>query len=266
MDKRKITDSFSSNNDEKYLIAMILDLAEECEKKNVIKSSYFLSESEAATVERAISCAGYNYILFGGSDDSERKCFVFIPYLFYCDDYTPSLSETEISILNVQLNSYDFDSKLTHRDYLGALLGCGVKREMIGDIYVSGKGAYVVLKSSIFTFIVDTLKEVGRYKVKCVEANELPEIEPKFKEIRTTVASMRIDGVISAAFNVSRTHSSELLREGRVFVNGRPVSKPDHTIDEGDKLSVRGKGKIAISQIDGKSNKGRIRLLINKYI
>lgn len=266
MDKRKITDSFSSNNEEKYLIALILDLAEECETKNIIRSSYFLSESEAALVEQAVSYAGYNYTLFGGTENSERKCFVFVPYSFYYDDYTPTFADLEVSILSIQLNAYHSDANLTHRDYLGAIIGCGVKREMIGDIYVTSSGATVVLKSSIFSYIADSLKEVGRYKVKCTEIDHIPEIEAKFKEVRTTVASMRIDGVISAAFNLSRTSASELIREGRVFVNSRPVSKPDLSVDEGDKISARGKGKIVISQIDGKSAKGRYRLVINKYI
>lgn len=266
MDKRKITDSFSSNNDEKYLIGLILDLADDCERKNIIRASYFLSESEIGIVEQAVSYAGYKYVLCGGDDNAERKCFVFIPYSFYYDDYNPSFAEMEISILNISLSSYDSGAKLTHRDYLGAILGCGVKREMIGDIYVSESGATVIMKSSIFSYISDTLNEVGRYKVRCSEASELPEIERNFKEIRTTVASLRIDGVISAAFNLSRSSASELIREGRVFVNGRAASKPDLSIDEGDKISLRGKGKIIVSQIDGKSAKGRFRLLVNKYI
>lgn len=266
MDKRKITDSFSSNNDEKFLIAQVLDLAEESDKKNIIKSSNFLSDSEAAVVEAALQYAGYNYYLYGGYENSERRCFVFNPYSVYLEDFTPSLEESDILILNIQLSAYDTGAKLTHRDYLGAIIGCGVKREMIGDIIVYDSGSYVLLKSFIFPYVADTLHEVGRFKVKCSESKQLIAIEPQFKEIRTTVASLRVDAVVSAAFNISRSSTLDLIREGRVFVSGRAISKPDNIIAEGDKLSVRGKGKVIFLKIDGKSVKGRYRLLLNKYI
>ncbi len=158
---------------------------------------------------------------------------------------------------------------LSHRDFLGALLGLGLKREMIGDIiYQGAEKAYVLLVKELATFVRLNLKKAGRYNLEVEELGlEVlkTDLAPRrVKEIKGTVASMRLDAVSGLGFGLSRSKIAPLIRGEQVKVNHQIVKQPSKSIQEGDLISLAGRGRIEVMEILGESRKGRIHLLIHR--
>ncbi len=159
---------------------------------------------------------------------------------------------------------------LTHRDFLGALLGLGIRREMLGDIvYTGGEKAYVFLVKNLAPFVCQNLLRAGRYEMQ-VEEIDLQlfpaEAEPRrTKEIKGTVASMRLDTVAGLGFGLSRSKITPLIKGERVKVNHQLVRQPSKAVKTGDIISLAGRGRIEITEEMGISRKGRIHLLLKRY-
>ena len=101
-----------------------------------------------------------------------------------------------------------------------------------------------------------TYKELGQLDIP----------EPEYKDIRTTVPSMRLDCLASSGFRLSRNKVLPLIREGKVYVNWEQIVKPDYIVKEGDLITLRGSGRIKIAKLSGLTKKNRITVLIQKYI
>ena len=154
-----------------------------------------------------------------------------------------------------------------HRDYLGAILALGIRREWIGDILVTGDCAYVFCLPSVESTLLG-LDRAGRITVKAapVSLSEVPRIEKKVKEQTFTVKSLRLDAVTGELFGLSRTKAAEMIRLGAVSLNYAECLKPDAEIREGDVLSVKGKGKGRVAEVCGRSKKDRIFLHTERYL
>lgn len=159
---------------------------------------------------------------------------------------------------------------LTHRDFLGALMGLGIKREMVGDIiYRGGEKAFVFLVKNLAPFVRANLQKAGRYRLEVEEIDpaDVPAIEPsRIKEIRGTVASMRLDAVAGLGFGISRSKIAPLIKGEQVKLNHQLVRHPSKTVKEGDIISLAGRGRVKVAQIKGESRKGRIHLLLQRII
>lgn len=250
-------------NDRDQIIPMrkILDNIGKVIRNHSVVSSDFLDP-----YQRSLSYSILNrfsdiaYHEEGGYDNAERKVIVIYPeYLRYCD------LDDEISAIEVK-PKYKF-SDLNHKDFLGAILGLGVKREKIGDINVSEDFTHIVISRELKDYILLNLDTVGKESVNlneiCLE--KIYNIEDKCKEVHTTVSSLRLDAVISSAFNLSRNDSSSIIKSEKVKVNFKPINNISYMVNEGDLISVRKKGRVKLTSILGKSKKGKFRIQINKY-
>ena len=163
--------------------------------------------------------------------------------------------------------------KLTHRDYLGSLLALGLDREVTGDILVrnpdekTGGGADIIVEAGVAEFIELNYDKAGRTNltVQALPIGELDTGVINIVEKRDTVASLRLDNIVSAAFAVSRAKAAEAIRRGIVSVNSVECLKVDREVSEGDRVTVRGKGKIALSEVGGRSRKDRVIVTFNIY-
>ena len=90
--------------------------------------------------------------------------------------------------------------------------------------------------------------------------------EPKLREITGTMASVRLDSLLSLAFGASRSSLTGQIEGGKVFVNGRLVTSNGCQPKEGDLISVRGMGRFRLEAIGGQSKKGRSYVTVLKYI
>ena len=156
----------------------------------------------------------------------------------------------------------------SHRDFLGALMGAGIARETVGDILVSRGSCDFFVTEEIAPYILQNFTGAGRTKLHLeqipLDAVCVP--EPEVKEIRDTLASLRLDSVISAGFRVGRSQAAQYVTTGRAAIDGLPCEKPDKTVAEGMKISVRGLGKIKLQTVGGNTKKGRISVVIHRYV
>lgn len=264
MDKNTLINRFAENNEEKIKFAHIIDLADRCEQRNIATSSSFLTESEGERSLKLAEGLGYkNAVLWGGYEDAERKCIVFLPeYLEEVDNESADITFIEVTVDKFNRASADF----SHRDILGSLMGLGLERESIGDITAKGGEGCFVIKKSVLPFILETLVKIGRYPVSVSECPDLAfEKKEDFEEKSDTVASLRLDCIVASVFSLSRSVATDKISAGLVQIGGTVAKKNDSEVKEGDKISLKGQGKVHFTKIDGLSRKGRIRIVFRRY-
>ena len=250
--------------DEKILLAHIDDLYTDSIRNNIVRSSCFLTERE----QRLVSMKKIKpMLMWGGYESAERKRAIFIPEYFSEQNIKDDCQLAETSIVSVITNN-ESNKLLSHRDFLGAVLGLGLKREMVGDIIIDGQKAVIIIDCKLTEYIIENLKEVGRYKVKCEMSDgcSIKDYTPAFKEIKDTVASLRLDNIIASAFNISRNEASDAIKAGKVFIDGIECKENDETVQIGEKMTLRGKGKVILYETGGTTNKGRLRVTFHKLI
>ncbi len=216
----------------------------------------FLSVEEATLVKRFLDNRNAKYIFYGGEHSAQRVMLCCLPE--WLD--APSFPITSITFL------YRPSDELRHRDFLGSLMGLGLKRETVGDILIEKGRAVVFLKDDIADFVLENLSKVGRIGVTANKgfSYPLPETD-SLKDYTVTVASCRLDCVVSACASCSRNTATELIENGLVSVNSVMCQKPTKLIVNGDVLSVRRKGKFQIISTDNKTKKDRIILNYKSY-
>jgi RNA-binding protein YlmH len=252
-------------SEDRLMMAKLLDKAEVAARSGRFTHSDFLDPHQASLAERILSSCGYGDVVFqGGYAGAERVVAVFLPD--YADeDECSRYPETILSVIEVLPND---GSELTHRDYLGALMGLGIKREVTGDIIVgSGKSSLIVF-NEIAEYIAGNLTKVGNTGVslKITELADMAIPEPKAAQIRTTVSALRLDSVCAPAFGISRSKAAELIRAGKVNLNWETVQNADKQVREGDTISMKGKGRAVLEVVGAKTRKDRFTILIKKLV
>ena len=231
-------------------------------RKNILASTCFLTPRELE-MTRFLFGNLEGLHAFGGYGDAERQMLVYLPE--YMDE--ESLYWEDSPVVCLRAVYYEGDS-LTHRDFLGALMGAGVARETVGDICVGKGSCDFFVTREIAPWLLQNFNSAGRTKFRLSEIplTEASIPEPEIKEIRDTLASCRLDAVISSGFRIGRSLASDYVNAGKAAINGLPCTKSDKTVAEGDKVSVRGLGKIKLVQVNGLTKKGRISVLIHSYV
>lgn len=237
--------------EDKLMIAKAYDAYTFYEKRNMPYFTGFLTPSDRAILETAFKNAEKSF--YGGYFESERCVMGF---------GTESEEEFPISVIKA---TGDF-SDLSHRDFLGSLMSLGITRENIGDIVKTDEYAYIFVLDKMADYIADNLTSVKKSNIK----NEIYEctditVEREFDTVKKSVASLRADAVIAAAFNLSRSDAAEAVKRGLVTVNYRIMESVDKKLSEGDTVSLRGKGKVILEKLGDLSKKGRMFIEIKKY-
>lgn len=245
------------NDDDKLTLARFSDLEELCKKKKTPQFSQFLDPKEVMLFKKVYRPSAFvNTEVFGGFEDSERKIAGFFPDFLEADE-----REFPISVIKIE-----GAEEKSHRDFLGSLMGLGIKRSSVGDIVTADENAYVFVTDVICDYILLNLSKIGRQKVKLTKL--LPEevtISPKeFEEVFVTCASLRLDAVISTAMHFSRSKALELIERELVSVNWQVQKSPSKEVKEGDSLTVRGYGRFMVGEILGETKKGRLKIQLKK--
>ena len=238
-----------NEKDLKIFISHILDLERACFEKNIPCVTGFLDMQKQLYVHNIKNKFRTGFVLWGGFDDAERKILIFMPdYDFSKDDY--------LRVLRV---SHSGAAALSHRDYLGAVLNLGIKRELIGDILVSENSADIIIKPEIEEFLYTNLKKAARQSIylESLPIGKLSIPETEIKEITFSVSSLRLDSVLASVFNLSRSKAAEQIKSQSVYVNDILCLKPDKAVFCGDKINLRRKGRVIISETGGESRKGK---------
>lgn len=181
---------------------------------------------------------------------------------------TEELSAAPIVCLKISAAAPKFSEKLTHRDFLGALMGLGFRREVLGDIIVSedNSAAWLFCLESVADYICDQLTQVRRTTVKVSRESALPDFAAALPEEQTVqAASDRLDALVAAVYNLSRSESGELFRKELVYINSRAAANPSAPAKEGDVISVRGHGRFIYCGEGGNTRSGRLRAKVRVF-
>ncbi len=219
----------------------------------------FLSPYEQQLImSKEGKCEGVVRSVWGGYEDAERKMVAF----------SPVNMETALSwpFCAVQITA-SLPEALTHRDYLGALMGLGIKRETIGDVWVTKSGAELFCTNEMAAFLVSQIEKVGCCSVTATRCEDgfVPGAKKEFKCLCITVASNRLDGILAGVLNQSRSSAAEIIQNGKVMVNFVPCENGVKPLKVGDVISVRGFGKMIFDGEVGQSKKGRLKMNIKVY-
>lgn len=201
-----------------------------------------------------------NVKLWGGYESAERKVAC-----FGSEEDCGYTEEPPVVCVKIEPVSRKFSEELTHRDYLGALMGLGIERTVLGDIIVKDKDAWLFCHESIAGYITRTLDSVRRTTVKC-SLSEPPEFVNEKPEITGAVtASERLDAVVAAVYALSRAEGKKAVESGMVFLDGLQVLNPSALIKPGTIVSVRGTGRFMYEGIERETRRGRLRVMVRKY-
>lgn len=260
MNKTELLNKVAQTADERQLLARVWDKAEQAQR-GVPAWTPFLSQSQQEAANRLIAASGYpRHLWTGGFDDAERKLCAFFP-----DWQEEEAFESPLTALRCRWQSGE---KLSHRDFLGAILGQGVDREKVGDLLVGEGQCDLLILEDIQNFLLLHLDQAGRSRLTLAPI-PLTRLEPPRLQVRTirdTVSSLRLDAVAASGFSLSRGKAADLIASGRFQLNHRECVKPDRTVAQGDVLTCRGLGKCVVKEVGGPSKKGRTMLVLERYV
>lgn len=247
-------------SEEKLLQKRFLELSARADAQNRYTYTPFLTLAEQSLLHQLSHRLQAPFVLLGGYPGAERRVAC-----FGREEEIGAPPAPPFVCLKAAPVQEKFASALTHRDFLGAMMALGLKRETLGDLLIEGKSCYVFCLDEVAEVLCRELKQAGRTNL-----NTLPALPPQSaveppEETSLTVASERLDAMISAVWRLSRRESAELFEQQLVFVNGRQILSPSASPDPGEIISVRGRGRFRYEGIERETKKGRIRITVRIY-
>ncbi len=248
--------------EERIAISRVLDKVEMVMETSEPQISDFLNPSQMEiTVAILKQIPGISFIRDGGYKEAERQRVIISTDLYPRELLAPSLAV-------LQMTPIGKGGKLTHNDYLGAIMGVGIRREKIGDIILIADGCQVIVAEEIKKFFTNSPVQAGGIPLSISEIDiEALNVEPtRVKEIQSTVASLRLDSVAGEGFSASRSKMAREIKAERVKVNWKTVSDPAYLVKVNDVISIRGRGRVIVESVLGETRKGRLRIKLKRLM
>ncbi len=242
--------------EDKFFTSNIKNKIGHCQKYYTTMHTEFLDPAQISQAQPFL--LGIDYLFEGGYEEAERKVLFVMP-----DEYTqPDIDDT-ICVIRISVSG---NKPLSHRDYLGSVLGLGIRRDRIGDLIVYENGCDMVVLEEISGYILQNLTKIARQNATCVKRKlkELRRSEVEYEEETIIVSSLRLDCVIAGAYNLSRKEATDKINADRVQINHTVCNNISKSVAQGDTISLRGGGRFKIESIGGTTKKGRTVLTIVK--
>ena len=270
----------------RLLLSRLDDLCDRGARGEAAVSAYLTPrEAKYARVHLSARIRAGTAVLWGGYPEAERVRAVILPdYTEGLVDPTTLMSDPVAALCSAGLDDLADTLRdavcpmlvkgsgfreLSHRDYLGSVLGLGLERDAIGDILIPDAHSAILLTDSrVRDFLTSQMEKVATDTVK---VSRLPEGTSlggtrRLQPLNDTVASERLDCVVAALCNLSREKAQMAVRSGIVELDYEAVEDCSATVDAPAVISVRGYGKFAVHAFDGVTKKGRVRLVAGKYM
>lgn len=265
MNKSQLLQSFTPET--RQLFALSLDRLEKRDRRGIATSTPFFTPEEQQDFSSLLGKLDpfCDYHFLGGYPAAERKLCYFPASWEEFDPSSPpdTWDEEPISLLCGKVKG-----EVGHRDVLGSLMGLGLTRRTLGDILVADQLVQVIAQEEVTSILLSQWSQVGRFSVSLTQepltSLQLP--PESRKEISTTVSSLRLDRLLSFGFGISRSKATSLISSGVVSVNHKECRKPDKSLEVGDLLVCRGLGKCKFKENRGETKKGRLFVVMEKYL
>ncbi|MCI8665441.1 MAG: RNA-binding protein [Dorea sp.] len=256
------------NKEETLLQKRLIELSRTAYLRGIVMFSDFLNLNELNILHTTPKHQFQSqYMTYGGYGLSERQMVAFLPDALYAFSDLEDTLEYPFQVLEISPLNKRFSEELSHRDYLGAVMNLGIERCKLGDIMVEGNRGILFVKEELSDYIRENLTRIRHTSVMVSLSPDFPEdYEPKYEEIKGTVASIRLDTVLSLAFPLSRSKLTAYIEGAKVFVNGKLITSNGYRLKEGDMISVRKMGRILYGGILSETKKGRYLTVVRKYI
>ena len=272
MNKPEILKQYGKEED-KILVAKILDKIQYASQKNQIQTTDFLDGYQQKIAQKVLQQVKYQEgIFYGGYEEAERKMLFLFPEKLFAllkeKLQEDKMIQKEMKAITIKLPN-DLKGKYRHRDYLSGIMKLGIKREKIGDILVREDGADILVQEEMLTYLLSNLSELTRFQKAEILAKEISEIEVvpiQLEEITILVSQLRLDVVVSELVHTSRTKVEEIIMQERVLVNYETKTKNATMLQVGDLLTIRGKGKFKVGEVICQTTKGKLRVKVERYM
>lgn len=199
--------------------------------------------------------------LWGGYEDAERCVVCFGDREHFSDN-----SGYPMDCVCIKPVNQKFADSLTHRDFLGSLMGLGIRREVLGDIIISQNCGYLFCLDTITEYIVQNLTQVRHTTVECCVTDKIPEnVLPQPVNNEIIVSSERLDVIVASIYKMSRSQVLPLFHTEKVFVNGAVKTSPSTNVNMGDKISVRGFGRFIYNGVLRRTKKDRLVISVDVF-
>lgn len=265
MNKTELLDKTARDPEERMTLSRALDKLELTRRRNIPAHTAFLSQAQRAALEGLIQACGQpDHLFFGGYPGAERTVCAFLPQWQEAEDWTGG-EDCPVGALRC---AFQAGAGLTHRDFLGAILSLGITREKVGDLLVGDAWCDILLLKELEEYLLLNLESAGRVKLRLspLPLSELHIPQVQVKTLRDTVATLRLDAVTASAFSLARGKAADAISAGKVQLNHRECVKPDRAVAQGDVISCRGLGKCVVKEAGGLSKKGRIMIVLERYM
>lgn len=265
MEKQEILQKYKKAED-KLLISKLFDKIEMCDKTNKIVNSDFLDPAQKNILQTVINAIKLeNYKFYGVVENPQRSVLIIYPKKLAGIEIN---FNTILKTIRVMLPP-KMQGTFEHRTYLGGLIKLGIKREKIGDIITYKEGADIVITADMLKYILNNISQLTRFE-KCeiceINLKNIHKVNEEFKNLKIIVSSMRLDNIIAELVGTSRNKANEIIMQERVFVNYESETKQTKQIKENDLITIRGKGKYIIRNIEGNTRSGRIVIKVEQFI
>ncbi|WP_010096760.1 YlmH/Sll1252 family protein [Ornithinibacillus scapharcae] len=239
-------------SEEHSFIDQVLSWKEQVERYFEPKLTDFLDPREQQIIEMLIGSARdeLQLKLFGGGSHSERKRAIIAPYY-------EEITNNTFNISLIQASYHEKFITIAHRDVLGAFLSLGISRKKLGDLYAGDGKIQILLDKDIASYVQMNLTGIKRATITFEEVSFDKLIEQKsvWNESEKIVSSLRLDTILKEIYNLSRKQAQDLIQKGMVKVNYRLVEDGKFILREGDLISLRGKGRSKLVEVNGQTKK-----------
>lgn len=258
MERSRQIAAMAENEDERLRLVRVCDRLERAAEREQPAATAFLSPREQALVRQLLPGCTF----WGGTEGAERAVAYFVPEYLTKEDFFDG------GVIACLRASFYEKNALSHRDVLGALMGAGIRRDAVGDIYIGEQSCEFFVLAELAEYLRDNLTSAGRHALHLeqIDPREVQKPAQQTKELRLSVASLRLDSVVSGAFHLSRGATADAIRAGRVAVNSLTCLKPDRTVAENDALSLRGAGKLRVLRLEGETRRGRLAVTVEVFL
>jgi RNA-binding protein YlmH len=247
--------------DEHHFVDKAWEWVTQASDLHMVKRTDFLDPRQAVILSTLVQKTDNVMVRFdGGYEGAERKRALIAP------DYHVEMDDMGIEVLSIVGGDGKFLT-LSHGDYMGSILGLGMKRDKIGDIHVLEAGCHCLVAAEVSSYLDIQLQQVHKVSVQ-TEILPLAQFRPakvQLEEMHISVASLRMDGIVSDAFRLSRAKVHLPIKSGKCRVNWKVEEDPSKSLHEGDMVSVQGLGRFKVMEVEGVSKSGRIRMKIGRF-
>ncbi|MBQ8618646.1 MAG: hypothetical protein IJ418_14205 [Clostridia bacterium] len=228
-------------------------------EKGLVRFSRFLDPAQAVQASQLAREYGAKISLFGGYDGAERVIACFYPA-------EEQIEESQYPIVCLHSRYSAKFCSISHRDLLGSFMSLGLTRSCLGDIIIVGADIYLFAHDQTADFIAQSMVSAGKTPLHLCVLDSIPPMpEPEGTRFSAVVSSLRLDGVVAAAYRLSRSESAEMIRAGLVKVDHMVCDRVDRQVEENTLFSIRGKGRIRLISVDGMTRKQRIGITFFRY-